>query len=170
MIYLLLLIGLVLIYLSLRFNSPSDRKNSFNRVLQNNIDIKELENLSEQLKDFSDRMDNLEASLLLIAEEFHNDVNENIYKDDNNVNEMYKKNVELESQSIGDLSSIETDNLGTILKVDTLESLETDSKTLLNNRIYTLFDEGKTIDEISSITRVGKGEILLRLGLRKQKQ
>lgn len=156
MVYLLLIIGLVLIYFSLKFNKPSANKNSFSSLLQNNLESNELQTITQQLKDFSDRIDNIEASLVLIHDELHGNINEGIYEVDDSSNTLEQN----------------TEELKTILEIDNLPSIESDplldEKRTLNDTLYQLFDEGKTIDDISSITRIGKGEILLRLGLRKQ--
>lgn len=158
MVYLLLVIGLVLIYFSLRYDKPSDRGKNFSTVLQNNINTMELEEVIEELNDFSDRIENIEASLLLIEEKLHynNVVNSTIDINDK-INFPESNNEEQE----------------TILNNEQLNFIETNSQVdeikTLNDTLYQLHDEGKTVDEISSITRIGKGEILLRLGLRKQR-
>ncbi|MCX7885343.1 MAG: hypothetical protein N2448_10010 [Caloramator sp.] len=49
------------------------------------------------------------------------------------------------------------------------KSDNTEEEEDLNSIIYNLYDEGLSVDEISSKLRIGKGEVLLRIGLRKQK-
>lgn len=159
MVYLLLIIGLVLIYFSLKAGKSSDKGKNFSKVLQNNMNTVELEKIIDEVKDLSDRIENIEASLLLINEKLHfNNVADNI----TNINDSI-------DSPINDISEQET-----ILDNEQLKFIQTDSKVIetktLNDTLYQLYDEGKTVDEISSITKTGKGEILLRLGLRKQKQ
>lgn len=148
MVYLLLIIGLALVYFSLKAGKPSDKGKNFNKILQKNINNIELENVINEVKDLSDRIENIEASLMLINEKLHFiNVADNIA----NINEQ----------------EIKLDNKQP-------EFIQTSSKLIetntLNDTLYQLYDEGKTVDEISSITKTGKGEILLRLGLRKPKQ
>ncbi len=50
------------------------------------------------------------------------------------------------------------------------DTAEKEKQNDINEMIYKMTDNGKTIDEISSELRLGKGEVLLRLGLRKQKE
>jgi predicted transcriptional regulator len=156
MVYLLLVIGLVLIYFSLKSDKLTGKKNSFSRVLQNKVDTKDIESIIEEMKYLSDRVENIETSLLLFEEKLnYNNVKEDIYDVDEIINS----------------SVLNTEELEIVHANDELKTIETDpqviEKTTLNDTLYQLYDEGKTVEEISSITRIGKGEILLRLGLRK---
>lgn len=159
MVYVLLIIGLALIYFSLKSGKTSAGVKNFSTVLQSNINTNELEKVTRELKDLSDRIENIEASLLLINEKLHfNSALDNTFDTNGNIN------------------SAETINQrpDTILNNEQLKVAETasqlnDTKTI-NDTLYKMYDEGRSLDEISSITRVGKGEILLRLGLRKQNQ
>jgi hypothetical protein len=154
MVYLLLVIGLVLIYFSLKSEKPSGKGINFSTVLQNKIDSKDIESIIEQMKYFSDRIENIEASLLLIEEKLPYD----------NVNNPANK-VQFPELNSNDLEIIQ-DNAEPKLMETNPQAIE--NKTL-NDTLYQLYDEGSSIDEISSITRIGKGEILLRLGFRKQR-
>jgi nitrogen fixation-related uncharacterized protein len=156
MVYLLLVIGLVLIYFSLKSDKLKDKKNNFSRVLQNKIDTKDIEKLIEDMKYFSGRIENIESSLLLIEEKLNfNNANEDIYEVGEIINSPVLNPEELEIiQDNNELKTIENES----------QIIE---KISLNDTLYQLYDEGKTVDEISSITRIGKGEILLRLGIRK---
>jgi hypothetical protein len=156
MVYLLLVIGLVLIYFSLKSDKLTGKKNSFSRALQNKIDTKDIESIIEEMKYLSDRVENIETSLLLFEEKLnYNNVKEDIYDVDEIINS----------------SVLNTEELEIIHANDELKTKETESQVIekitLNDTLYQLYDEGKTVEEISSITRIGKGEILLRLGLRK---
>jgi hypothetical protein len=155
MIYLLLVVGLILIYLSLKSDKFTGKKNNFNGVLQNKINTKDIESIIEDMKYLSERVENIEGSLLLIEEKLNSNVNQDIY----NVDEIINPPV------------LNTEEFEIIHANDELKVIETEpqaiEKTTLNDTLYQLYDEGKTVDEISSITRIGKGEILLRLGLRK---
>lgn len=155
MIYLLLVVGLVLIYFSLKPDKFTGKKNNFNGVLQNKINTKDIESIIEDMKYLSERVENIEGSLLLIEEKLNSNVDQDIY----NVDEIINPPV------------LNTEEFEIIHTNDELKIIETEpqviEKTTLNDTLYQLYDEGKTVDEISSITRIGKGEILLRLGLRK---
>lgn len=157
MVYLLIITGLVLIYLSLRFSKPSGKGKKFSSVLQKNINNIELEKIIEELKDFSDRIENIEASLILIEEKL---------KSNDTADSKFDYTDIINSKEMNNEEQV------TILNDEQLKFVETASHTIetktLNDTLYELHDEGKTVDEISSITRIGKGEILLRLGLRKQ--
>lgn len=158
--YLLLITGLVLIYFSTRLAKPSNNGNNFSNVLQSNINKNELDKLIDELKQITYRIENIEDSLLLINEK------------------LDYTNLDSTDKNTGTKNTIEK-NTDTENQVKTPENYEMESekvlssvceKNTINNIIYKLQDEGKTVDEISSITRIGKGEILLRIGLRKQKQ
>ncbi|MDF2673288.1 MAG: hypothetical protein K0R09_1553 [Clostridiales bacterium] len=147
MVYLLLGIGLVLIYFSQKSSKATDRKKNFRRVLQSQIDSKDIMSAMDELKELSDRVANIETSLLLIDDKL-------CY---NNVDVSNK--VENRTQS-------SEENTEEQKPVEIIEQVV--ETITLNDTLYQLYDEGKTVDEISSITRIGKGEILLRIGLRKQ--
>ncbi|HAZ38183.1 MAG TPA: hypothetical protein DEF85_09220 [Clostridiaceae bacterium] len=51
-------------------------------------------------------------------------------------------------------------------KIDNDETKNSENN--IDETIYKLYNEGKSIDEISSILKIGKGEIQLRIGLKKQ--
>lgn len=40
----------------------------------------------------------------------------------------------------------------------------------LNDKIKDMYDKGISVEEISAALRIGKGEVLLRLGLNKQRK
>ncbi len=145
MVYLLIVIGLVLIYISLKFGKTPENKSDFNSLLKSNLDSRELENIKSELQDFRERLDNIEDSMLLINEKLHRN---------NKLDQVYENN----------------EDTAAVVMTHTEKELvlQEEIKESLNSSLYRLFDEGKTVDEISSITRIGKGEILLRLGLRKQ--
>lgn len=145
MAYLLVIIGLILIYLSLKFGKQPENKNNFNSILNSNLESRELQDIKNQLKDLSERLDLLENSMLVLNEELQS------YR---NVDHVY---TDVENKADQGLIAINEET-----------NPREEIKESLNSTLYQLFDEGKTVDEISSITRIGKGEILLRLGLRKQ--
>lgn len=145
MVYLLVIIGLIMIYFSLKFGKLPENNNNFSNILKNNLEGRELQDIKNQLQDFSDRLELLENSILVIGEELQS------YK---KVDSNYE---DLENTAAHELMEIKEET-----------GLREEIKKSLNSTLYQLFDEGKTVDEISSITRIGKGEILLRLGLRKQ--
>lgn len=159
MVYVLLIIGLALIYFSFKSGKTSTGVKNFSTVLQSNINANELEKVTRELKDLSDRIENIEASLLLVDEKLHfNSALDSTFDTNDNINSP-----ETIDQRPNTIPNNEQ------LKVTETDSQLIDTKTI-NDTLYKMYDEGRTLDEISSITKVGKGEILLRLGLRKQNQ
>lgn len=136
MIYLLLIIGLIVIYIALK---KGIKKNSF---FESNFNSKlfseEINSIKNELKELSNRIENMENSIIILNDKLENSKvklqqEENIHEIEN-INERFEKE-------------------------------END----LNSIIYNLYDDGISIDEICSRLKIGKGEALLRIGLRKQK-
>lgn len=135
--YILIIIGLILIYLGLRFEIKKQGKTGFKSTLSKNLENNEIDNLKESIEYISARIDNIENEITLL---------------DNKI--VFLEN---EDKDIYENKTIDKDETQNTPK----EMEET------NLKIYKLYDSGKSIEEISSILRIGKGEVSLRLGLRK---
>ncbi|WDU83990.1 DUF6115 domain-containing protein [Caloramator sp. Dgby_cultured_2] len=99
-----------------------------------------LKEIKETLKEILDRIENVELSLISLGEEI-----ENLKKDE----------IKEEKTTIKDAKAVETN--------------EMDGKDI-NDKIYEMTLAGLTVDEISSKLNLGKGEVLLRLGLMKARK
>lgn len=151
MIYILVVIGIALIYIGLKFDKRSHNKEQIRSFIPGNADIGKLKELEESIKYLSIRMDDVESALLIIDDKMYEircmlaDINskENKLKDEN-IKELSSKGKKVEKS---------TEELA--------------NKNDINNRVYNLYDSGKSIEEIASQLRIGKGEVSLRLGLRK---
>ncbi len=151
MIYILVVIGLALIYIGLKFDKRSHNKEQFRSFIPGNADIDKLKELEESVKYLSIRMDDVESALLII--------DDRMYEIKCMCEDIDSKENKLKNENIKELSSIEK-------KVEkSTEELE--NKNDINNIVYNLYDSGKSIEEIASQLRIGKGEVSLRLGLRK---
>lgn len=94
-----------------------------------------MNSMKEKIKELSNRVNDLENSLIIL----------------NEIIEQY-----VEKKDTEDEKSENNDN--DIERKD------------LNDIIFELYDKGMSIDEICSKLMIGKGEVLLRIGLRKQKK
>lgn len=142
MLYILLISGLIIIYTALRLNiNSSNKAEEFDLKLNDNIQLlKGTEIINKQLSEILDRIENIEKSIIIL----NDTLNQKLI-----INETRKKEIEN----------------NTIFKNEYSSEKDMD----LNNLIYKLYDDGLSIDEISSKLMIGKGEVLLRIGLRKQK-
>jgi hypothetical protein len=156
MIYLILVIGLILIFIGLKKDTPRTDSSVFSKVIERKTDNKELENLREELNYLTVRIEEIENSLFSIDEKLN--TNKQLQSD--------SSDNEHDSKVITDFYEILQENLKENKVLNTVTSNDTDNNDI-KNKIYELFDTGKTVDEISSILRIGKGEVSLRLGLRK---
>lgn len=139
--YIVLVIGLVIIYIALRKGqNTSNSSVRFETALKNNLKLNELEIMKSELLELSSRVEDIEKALLIL--------NETIYKNTEQNTEPYEK----------------TQN-----EILYQESKNTSDENDINSMIYKLYDKGMSIDEICSTLMIGKGEALLRIGLRKQK-
>lgn len=141
--YILIIIGLVLIYLSLRFEIKKDN-NGFKNVLSKSIENNEFDELKKALEYIPARLDNIENEITLLDSKVN--LLEDEFKKINNAIKSFNNKEEA-------ITNSETEKNNDIEKT--------------NLTIYKLYDSGKSIEEISSILRIGKGEVSLRLGLRK---
>ncbi|SKA86506.1 hypothetical protein SAMN05443428_10795 [Caloramator quimbayensis] len=136
MIYILLIIGLIIIYIALKKGIGQNflYESNFN----NKLFSEEINSIKNEFKELSNRIEDIENSIIILNEKLENS-KEKIY----------------EEEKVHEIKNIS-------------EKIETEEKDL-NSIIYNLYDEGLSIDEICSRLKIGKGEALLRIGLRKQK-
>lgn len=140
--YILIIIGLILIYLSLRFEIKKNRDGGFKSTLSKNLENNELDRFNKNIEYTTLRLDNIENEITILDNKISFLENELIKASYNTENEINAVN--------------EDENEKIPIEIE---------KT--NIEIYKLYDSGKSIEEISSILRLGKGEVSLRLGLRK---
>ncbi|QCX32332.1 hypothetical protein FDN13_00715 [Caloramator sp. E03] len=133
MIYILTLSGLIIIYVAIR-KRVENKENSKNEVSSFEF-FEDMNSMKEKIKELSNRVNDLENSLIIL----------------NEIIEQY-----VEKKDTEDEKSENNDN--DIERKD------------LNDIIFELYDKGMSIDEICSKLMIGKGEVLLRIGLRKQKK
>ncbi|SEF47668.1 hypothetical protein SAMN05660865_00324 [Caloramator fervidus] len=149
--YVLIAIGLFLIFLSYRKGSvlvESQMENQIDKnkmIFENNLVLQEYSNnlkyINEVLQELKVRVENIEISLLALNEDI-NAFKEVLSKFENN-----------------------KDSKNDLLNFDK------DTKTVdINEQIYEMTLQGLSIEEISSKLNIGKGEVLLRLGLIKAKK
>lgn len=169
--FVLIAIGLVLIYFGLKNNKNiyDNNKKSFNNVLGSQMSSHELDEIREQMGDIYRRVDEIENSLILL--------NDNVNKQEFEYQlldaESERGKAEINELQIND--NIVNVDSGSSNDVEFKEKeIESETNVIdkyidINKQIYDLVDSGRSIDEVSSVLQVGKGEILLRLGLRKSR-
>jgi hypothetical protein len=158
MTYVILIIGFALIYLSLRKDkensikddNKSENRNLFNNLLTERIDSSRIDIIEDRINNIEMRLEEIEKSMLLLQ-------NEEIFKDENNIIQDDK-----EGNSAVDLNDNKEASEHLDRKAEKVEDI--------NEMIFGLYNQGKTIDDIASILKIGKGEVSLRLELRKQKK
>lgn len=140
--FLLIIIGIVIILISVRLKPAKEVQDPFNNVLNERIADLEIETLKNRYSDLLQRIEILEESIILI---------------DNKVDSQGESKNTLEV----DQEEIQTEPKISLKSSDNIDEVD------INGLIYKLEDEGKSLDEICSELTLGKGEVLLRLGLRK---
>jgi hypothetical protein len=150
MVYFVLAAGLIIIYFALKKKPANNSQISFKDILneKNEIANSSNEELINQIKELNERLDELENAFLLYLPE----ISTSDTKEDFTEVSIPKQTVIAESEE----NAVKPAN-------------KVDDNNYINNQIYSLYDNGKTIEEIASFLHTGKGEISLRLGLRKQK-
>lgn len=134
--YVILIVGLILIYISLKNSSNhQEREMNFHNILNKEINKDEISELKKTISELTIRVEEIEKAILLLGD-----------------------------REIKDTSDVE------IKESKNVKRSLTASHNDKNSQIYKLYDEGKSIEEICSILNMGKGEVLLRIGLRKQKE
>ena len=168
---------------------PQSHKDDVNTSETMNVE-KKYESIINKTSDIQQRMDYLEQSIVLLDEKLDKNTNDIILnlKIDKEINSYGTKSFEKinndETKSSKKINNSETKSVESDMdeKADNgkTKSSESDidekadndeTKSYENNideTIYKLYNEGRSIDEISSILKIGKGEIQLRVGLKKQ--
>lgn len=156
--YIFILIGIIIIIAGKKagkadnntdfydYFEPQNNKSDINTNELKDME-KNYENIINKTSDIQQRIDYLEQSILLLDEKLDKNTNEIIFnlKTDKGINS----------------NEIKSDE-----KIDNGETKSDEND--IDETIYKLYNEGKSIDEISSILKVGKGEVQLRVGLKKQ--
>ncbi|MCX7695816.1 MAG: hypothetical protein N2Z71_08950 [Caloramator sp.] len=143
----LIIIGVFFIYYSIKL----DKKDTY-------IDIENIQNNKNQFANYY-----AENELIVFKKDI-NEIKEEISYINESILALNLKIEDIENNYNNILNLIE--QKGTIKTREINKKLEVKSDNL-NNNIKELYDKGLSIDEISSTLRIGKGEVLLRLGLKK---
>lgn len=166
MIYIILILGLIVIYFSV---NGKKIKNTSKNVMEDNFDSL-LENTPNQFYEreivksyieLEDRLIKLEEKFAEIQEklekiqgkdkeEYNYDENK---RKDTFLSNNEKKDVVIENQ----VESINDENINTNV-----------NNTTKNREVITLYNDGRSVEEIASTLKIGKGEVLLRIGLQKR--
>jgi hypothetical protein len=148
--YFLLIVGLILIYVSLKgrfMNKPEittfPQSATFDNLVKEELKSKEIKKLEESLNELRFRVDNIEHSLFILEKDKKDQEETEILNSENNM----------------DINTVNIESNEIILGIQDV-----------NSKIYDLFDSGTDIETICSILGLGKGEVLLRLGLRRQQK
>lgn len=156
--YILILIGIIIIIAGKKagkadnntdfydYFEPQNNKNDINANEPTNME-KNYEDIINKTSDIQQRIDYLEQSILLLDEKLDRNASEIIFN--------------LKNDKETNSNEIKSDE-----KIDNGETKSDENN--IDETIYKLYNEGKSIDEISSILKVGKGEVQLRVGLKKQ--
>jgi hypothetical protein len=172
--YIILIFGLVIIYFALRKEKKNNNSSIFQDILSTSLDKTETDYVMEKLSLMEMRIEEIENSLILLGQ----DLAENKIKsikviEEREMNQIVNlKEVETINEVNEDLYIVDN-NISTQQDEDSHTNIENNTvigENDTNKVIYELFDSGKSVDEIAEILRVGKGELLLRLGLRKQRK
>ncbi|MEG2892701.1 MAG: hypothetical protein RR840_04965 [Clostridium sp.] len=164
MIYFILIVGLLLIYLSIRRGQKTKiteiKQENFDSLLESGVDEFYEREILKSYIDLERRVEILEEKLLkhetsqksYDKETIKNDEEyiESILEVVNETEDIYVKEVETKVNK-GDIG---LDKNGSIL----------------NSKVITLYNEGKSVEDIASMLRIGKGEVLLRIGLQKRQK
>lgn len=139
--FILLLSGLLLIYIALRKG-----KNDEPGINSSNSYSSEIKSLKDNINKLNIKLEKLENTVMVL--------NEDLGKVPDTIIENEISHKESDTDTFDNIVDKNKINL----------------KNNLNTKIYELYDKGKSIDEICSNLNIGKGEVLLRLGLRNQKK
>lgn len=146
MVYSILILGIALIIFSLIIGKK-ESKSSFEFFLEKDIQKENLESFYENeiVKSYI----KLEDKVVFLEEEINN----------------LKKNLEAKDKDFNDFY----ENIKKDIKIYDVKDTEVDKEEdNINNKVLALYNEGKSVDEIASTLKIGKGEILLRIGLQKK--
>jgi hypothetical protein len=152
MTYLILVIGLILIYFALKRDKKSSNLPVQARAGETEIDNPEIDSIREDLNYLMVKIEELENSVAIMSEMMN-------YTEQSRIE---SKN----SKAIESFNEVLQKNINENQVINTVSQKNNDINDI-RDTIYELYDRGKSVDEISSILRIGKGEVSLRLGLRK---
>lgn len=152
--YFILVVGIILIYLSLKIEKDKHESSSQINKGQDYEGYINNAEIFNKINEISNRIDEIENAMFVLNEKLNLIQGENKKRDNGNEN-AEKKNVIDEDTAE---SKIEDD-------FSAITITERDKNTLISE----LYNMGKDIDEICSLLNIGKGEALLRIGILKQK-
>lgn len=155
MIYIIVILGLILIYFGLKRDDNQGEKKFFNKIFSDVYKKDDIEYIKEELNYILNRIDDIDKSISNLTEMSNLNNENSIESNSPNFSEILNLNLTKDTNDSIDNSLNE-------------ESANKNSKVNeINETIYNMYDSGKSIEEISSTLRIGKGEVSLRLGLRK---
>lgn len=166
MVYVILVIGLILIFLALKGKTINKNKDeeTFDNLVESSTDdfyereiLKSYVELENKVVELESKIYNLEQKLNFKDKEF------NIFY------ENIKKEIKINKTTNNNFDNNVTDDLNGENEVVDVENEDKNfQNTIKNNEVLSLYNEGKSVDEIASTLRLGKGEVLLRIGLNKR--
>lgn len=148
MIYFVLITGLVIIYAALKKSTAKNSNSDFNDVLKQKTSTSSVDSLIAKINELNERVDELENAFLLYQPEFNSTISK-------------VKEIPVLKTTESSSKTVPQDTINT--------NKNFDDNYYINEQIYSLYDNGNSIEEIASLLHIGKGEVSLRLGLRKQK-
>ncbi|MEG2538146.1 MAG: hypothetical protein RSA01_00975 [Clostridium sp.] len=163
MIYVVLIGGLLLIYFSLRRgqvqNVVEAKEKNFDTLLENDADSFYEREILKSYVELEKRVEILEEKLLQYE----------------NVSVIEDKEIpENDEKYIEGILEVIDNTKDTYVKEEEEKTEEvvvsSNNSSILNNEVITLYNEGKSVEDIASILNIGKGEVLLRIGLQKRQQ
>ncbi|MEG2337633.1 MAG: hypothetical protein RSB66_01015 [Clostridium sp.] len=163
MIYVVLIGGLLLIYFSLKRgqvqNVVETKEKNFDTLLENDADSFYEREILKSYVELEKRVEILEEKLLQYE----------------NVSVIEDKEIpENDEKYIEGILEVIDNTKDTYVKEEEEKTEEvvvsSNNSSILNNEVITLYNEGKSVEDIASILNIGKGEVLLRIGLQKRQQ
>lgn len=163
MIYVVLIGGLLLIYFSLKRgqvqNVVETKEKNFDTLLENDADSFYEREILKSYVELEKRVEILEEKLLQYE-------NVSVIED--------KEILENDEKYIEGILEVIDNTKDTYVKEEEEKTEEvvvsSNNSSILNNEVITLYNEGKSVEDIASILNIGKGEVLLRIGLQKRQQ
>lgn len=167
MIYFILILGLVLIYFSIKKgqkdSSIQEKKDNFDSILENDADSFYEREILKSYVGLEKRVEILEEKLSIYEKSQNIQDKEKDKKDEEYIESILNVIDKTDDIYVKDEHVIEE-------KVNSEEVSFDNNNTMLNNEVITLYSEGKSVEEIASLLKIGKGEVLLRIGLQKHQK
>ncbi|KMT21719.1 DUF6115 domain-containing protein [Clostridium cylindrosporum] len=186
MIYVILIIGLALICFSINSMKIGNitSGDTFDSLVDNNSSNFYEKEILKAYIEIEDKVIKLEQRIESLEEEIHikDKEYEIIYENFKKGTKLYNLNelkfveelgvVESQKDINMTINSEEYSVLGSDdeVSVHKNESQVDAQNTIKNKEILLLYNEGRSIEEIASTLRIGKGEVLLRIGLQKREK